>query len=60
MRDPLNAGVISEITRTLKTIRFIHSHIHANKADMRRMIVKILGDLVGLCLTGGDRTRPTA
>ena len=37
MSDQLNAGATSETTRTLKTIHIIHSHIHSNKADMRRM-----------------------
>ena len=39
MSDPLNAGTTSETTRALKTIHIIHSHIHSNKADMRRMIM---------------------
>ena len=29
----------SKTTWTLKTIHFIHSHIHSNKVDMRRMIM---------------------
>ena len=39
MGNQLNAGAISETTRTLKTIHTIHSHIHSNKAAMRRMIM---------------------
>ena len=62
--DQLNAGTTSETTLTLKTIHIIHSHIHSNKAEMRRMIKMtkmIFGDLVGLklpdiCLTGEEKT----
>ena len=39
MSNQFNAGATSETTRTLKTIHTIHSHIHSNKADMRRMIM---------------------
>ena len=35
----LNAGTTFEITRTLKTIHIIYTHIHSNKADIRRMIM---------------------
>ena len=35
MRDQLNAGAISKITRTLQRIQVIHSH----KADKRRIIM---------------------
>ena len=35
----LSAGATSETTRTLKTIHIINSHIHSNKANMRRMIM---------------------
>ena len=38
MRDQLNAGAISETTRTLKMIHIIHSRIHSNKVDMRRIV----------------------
>ena len=49
MNEQLNAGATSESTRVLKTIRNIPSHIHFNKADMRRMNT-ITEDLVGLKL----------
>ena len=39
MSNLLNAGATSETTRTLKTIHIIHSHIHSNKAHMRRMLM---------------------
>ena len=39
MSDQLNSGAPSDITRTLKTTHTMHSHIHCNKADMRRMIM---------------------
>ena len=39
MSDQLNAGATSEKTRTLKTIHIIRSHIHSNKASMRRMVM---------------------
>ena len=56
MTNQVNAGASSE---TLKTIHIIHSHIHSDKADMRRII---FGGLVGLnlpdvCLTGGEKPR---
>ena len=41
MSYQLNAGATSETTRTLKTINNIHSHIHSNKTDMRRMIMMV-------------------
>ena len=38
--DQLNAGAISETTRTVETIHTIHSLIHSfNKEDMIRMIM---------------------
>ena len=67
--DQLNAGATSETTRTLKTIHIVHSQIHSNKTNMRRMIIMAKlysGDLVGLRLPDishrklvrtGDRTR---
>ena len=39
MSVQLNAGAISDTTRTLKTIHTIHSLIHPNKADMIRIIM---------------------
>ena len=39
MRDQLIVGPTSETARTLKTIHIIHTHVHSNKVDMRRMIM---------------------
>ena len=50
MRDQRNAVVISETIRTLKTIHIIHSHIHSNKVDMRRLI------MMTNCVTGARAT----
>ena len=64
MSDQLNAGATSEITRTLKTIHIIHSHIHSNKEDEMDDydVQMIFGDLVGLklpdiCPTGEGKPR---
>ena len=48
MSDQLNAGAISETTRTLKTIHTIHSHIHPIKTDMRGWLWWP-NDIRGLC-----------
>ena len=39
MSVQLKARATSVTTRALKTIQTIYIHIHANKADMRRMIM---------------------
>ena len=68
MSDQLNAGATSETTRTLKKIHTIHSNIHSNKADMRRMIMMAKlysGNHVGLklpdiFLTDEEKPRKTS
>ena len=68
MSDQLNAGAISETTRTLKTIHIIHSHILSNKLDMIRMIMMAKwhsGNHRGLklpeiCLTGEENFEKTS
>ena len=62
--DQLNAGATSETSRTLKTI---HSLIHYNKVDLRRviMLAKWYSRNVGLkfpdiCLTGEEKSWKTS